>query len=347
MKNRILIRLSTTLFCGILVAGMFFSACTKQAGDTESQSGDNIPIEYGDDNSASMTGIYFDTVISIKIYGDKKEELLKGAFNICKEMENVMSADSSESELYQVNHRSENTVHISEELAECIKAGLYYSKISDGAFDITILPVRQLWNFKEDDHKGTVPDAAEIKEKLQAVGYEKVHLDGQELSFDDDNTMIDLGGIAKGYISSKLKEYLKNAGCTSAMINLGGNVSSLGTKPNGNNWVVGIQKPFDMSGEILTTVESKDNAVISSGIYERYFEADGKIYHHILDPRTGYPVDTNYNEVTVVGSDDTACDALATIGISLGEEGMRNLVEENGLDVEVMFTDRENEFHWM
>ena len=91
MKNRILIRLSTTLFCGILVAGMFFSACTKQADDTESQSGDNIPIEYGDDNSASMTGIYFDTVISIKIYGDKKEELLKGAFNICKEMENVMS----------------------------------------------------------------------------------------------------------------------------------------------------------------------------------------------------------------------------------------------------------------
>jgi thiamine biosynthesis lipoprotein len=158
--------------------------------------------------------------------------------------------------------------------------------------------------------------------------------------------MIDLGGIAKGYISEQLKSYLREEGCSSAMINLGGNVSSLGTKPGGAPWIVGIQKPFSDRGEILTTVESTDNAVISSGIYERYFRANGKFYHHILDPQTGYPAETDLNQVTIIGEDDAACDALATIGIILGREKTKKLAEKLDAPVKILFTGRNNELEW-
>jgi thiamine biosynthesis lipoprotein len=298
-----------------------------------------------DDDPVEWTGMYFDTSISIRLYGDDAREWMEGAVEYCAKMENTLSAQKETSELYKVNHRTEQTVTVSDELAECISEGLKYSEMSDGAFDITILPVKDLWDFESEDHTGEVPDDNAIQEELKKVDYTKVHLDGNTLTFDSADTMIDLGGIAKGYISAKLKEYLVDQGCMSGLINLGGNVSVIGSKPDGSDWTVGIQTPFDDRGTVLTTVSVSDTSVISSGIYERYFEVDGTIYHHILDPRTGYPAETDLNQVTVIGDDDVAGDALATIGIVLGKDGMEQFLEENGLDQteQVIFTDRDNE----
>ncbi len=310
-------------------AGMIFSAgCGKTT-----------------DNMAERSGTFFNTSISIRVYDDNGEALLDGCFEIAEEMENTFSAQKEGSELYEVNHRSSQTVTVSDDLAECISEGLHFGEISDGAFDITIYPVRELWDFES----GTaiVPDESAIEEALTKVDYTKIHIEGNTLTFDSEDTMIDLGAIAKGYISAKLKNYLSENGCTSALINLGGNVSTLGTKPDGSKWTVGVQEPFSDRGEILTTVESEDNCVISSGIYERYFEVDGKMYHHILDPQTGYPAETELNQVTLVGTDDTACDALSTICMLEGKEKAAEIIKEYYPDIQVLFTDKDNNIEWM
>lgn len=352
--------------CGA-AAGEDQSGKTQASGTSDAENADKSSVETGstgtgssedtalvttgtgaDDDPMEWSGMYFDTVISIRLYGDKAAEWMQGCADLCSHMENTLSAQKETSELYQVNHRTEQTVTVSDDLAACIEEGLKYSEMSDGAFDITILPVKDLWDFEDSSHEGTVPDDKDIQEQLKKVDYTKVHLDGNELSFDSPDTMLDLGGIAKGYISGKLKDYLTKEGCQSALINLGGNVRAIGTKPDGTDWTVGIQTPFDDRGTVLTTVSTADDSVISSGIYERYFKKDGKIYHHILDPRTGYPAETDLNQVTVLGEDDAAGDALATIGIVLGQEGMKDFLQKNHLtDTEtVLFTDKDNAYTW-
>ncbi len=294
---------------------------------------------------ASGTGVYFDTVVDIRICDGDADKLLAECFDICEEMENVFSAQKEGSELYRLNHRNSNSVEVSDNLASCIKAGLYYGEISEGAFDITVLPLRELWDFEAEDP--SVPSESEIKEALKKVDYQKVHCEGNTIIFDDSDTQIDLGGIAKGYISAKLKAHLLEQGCNSALINLGGNVSAVGSKTDGSEWNVGIQEPFAERGTVFDTVQIDNRCVVSSGTYERYFTADGKQYHHILDPGTGYPVETKLQQVSVIGTDDVLCDALSTICVLIGEDRALELIENEALDVEVIFIDNNHEEKWL
>lgn len=293
---------------------------------------------------ASGTGVYFDTVVDIRIFDPDAGELLQGCFDLCEKAEKTLSAHREDSELYMLNHRTEQEVEVSDELAECIARGIRYGDLSGGKFDITVLPLREIWNFESDDH--SVPSQEEIEEALKKVDYRKVHVSGSTILFDDPGTQIDLGGIAKGYISGTIKDWLKEQGCTSALINLGGNVSVLGTKPDGSNWKVGIQEPFADRGTILEVVEIGSGCVISSGTYERYFEQDGKQYHHILDPSTGYPAETELQQASVVGEDDILCDAFSTICILEGRENAEKLAEDSGLDVRILFVGEDHEGEW-
>lgn len=313
-----------------LSAAVLFSGCGR--------------IDTGEDEVAERQGTYFDTIVDIRIYGENADDLLDQCFDLCADMEDTFSAQKEGSELYQVNHRTSDTVTVSEDLASCLSTALSFCELTDGVFDITIYPVSSLWNFDSEDPQ--VPSAEKIEEELKKVDYRKVHLDGTTLKFDSPGTMIDLGAVAKGYISGKMKEMLEEEGCESAVINLGGNVRVIGSKPDGSDWNVGLQKPFAEEGTVLTSVKVSDSCVISSGIYERYFEADGKRYHHILDSSTGYPVETDLNMVSVVGTDDAACDALSTIGILLGKEKFEAFVTEHCPDVQVLFTDTDNQYEW-
>ncbi len=286
----------------------------------------NINTE--DEKLVSDTGFYFDTVIQISIVHEDAAELLDECFSMCDKFENIFSKTKESSELYQVNHRKENQIKVSDDLAYVISLGLEYGEITEGAFDISICPLSDLWDFKSDDP--SIPDAGEIQKALTKVDYRKIHLNGNMLTFDQSDIMLDLGGIAKGYVADELKAYLMDQGVESGYINLGGNVQTIGVKTDGKCWNIGIQKPFTDRGTVLTTVEVDGQSVVSSGIYERYFEMNDKQYYHILDPKTGYPVTTDLHQVTVVCDESALGDIISTSCVILGEERAKKLMEEIG-----------------
>lgn len=284
--------------------------------------------------NVSKTGFFFDTVISITLYGTEDTSLIDGAFELCRDYENILSRTNETSELYKLNASGNAGIiienftvadtEISATLSDVINKGFYYSKLSGGAFDITLEPVTSLWNFRGDNP--VIPDASKITTALNAKGF-------------------DLGGIAKGYIADRIKEYLLEQGVTSAYINLGGNTLCIGTKPDGSSFRVGIQYPFKESGELIEVLNINNLSVVTAGSYNRCFTKDGVLYHHILDPKTGYPVNNNLLSVTIISEESAAGDALSTACFVLGlEEGMK-LIES--LDnVHAMFITDDYECHY-
>ena len=198
-----------------------------------------------------------------------------------------------------------------------IKNSLEYSRLTDGLFDITAGPLINLWAINPPD--GHVPTDEELAAVLPKIDYKKIDLSEEnKVGLSEEGMSINLGAIAKGTISDHLKTQLKADGVTSAIINLGGNVLMIGGKPDGNDFAIGIQDPNDDRGAYLLSVSLKDKAVVTSGDYERYFEVDGVRYHHILNPKTGYPADTNIAQVTIVADTGEQADGLSTSVLLLG-----------------------------
>lgn len=277
----------------------------------------------------------FDTVVTLQFYAGKNgQELMDHCVQLCQDYEKIFSRTDSESQLYQINHRTSNTVEVSDEIAELVSVGLEYYDLSDGMFDITIAPLSDLWDFKSESPQ--IPDASDIEAALSAVDASSITQDGNTITFSDADTMIDLGALAKGYIADHLKTYLTQNGVTSGNLNLGGNVLTIGSRPDGSPWRIGIQEPFSSQGTLADVVEVTDKTVVSSGIYERYFEEGGEIYHHILDPKTGYPVDTDICGVTVICDSSLTGDALSTTCLLLGYEKAKAFITSLK-DVEAIF----------
>lgn len=291
---------------------------TNTGGGTDkSESGKNVK-KSGKKGNEPLVGSEFalDTAITVMLYDSDDQEILDGALALCSKYENIFSATFPESELYKLNHRTAQTVKVDSELAYVIDRGLYYSKLSGGAFDITIEPVKKLWDFKAE--KPSLPDEGKLSEALGKVGYENVEVNQDTVTFKDPDTSIDLGAIAKGYIADRIKEYLVEKGVKSAIINLGGNVLCIGRKPNGSDFVIGLQRPFSES--VFETIVVNDISVVTSGVYERYFTYNGKNYHHILNPADGYPYDNGVLGVSIVCKNSIDADALSTTCFSLGAE---------------------------
>lgn len=279
----------------------------------------------------TKSGFYFDTFISVSIeykkyQGVNSQELLDECFSICEELEDTFSRTSTRSELYQINHRAEDTVLVSDEMTYLISQGQKYYDFSGGAFDITVAPVLELWDFKGKDR--VVPDEGQIQEAVAKVDGSSIHLEGNQLTFEHPETQIDLGALVKGYGADRLKEYLVSQGVDSGLINLGGNVLTIGKNVEGELWKVGIQKPFSQRDDTITTVSVEGESVVSSGIYERYFEQDGVRYHHILDPKTGFPVQNGLWQVTIISENSLEGDALSTTCMLLGEVRARELLSD-------------------
>ena len=194
---------------------------------------------------------------------------------------------------------------------------------------------------------GSVPSDDEIKALLPGIDYHNIIIDedNKMVKLSADSGSLDLGFIAKGYITSKLKDYLTESGVKSCVIDLGGNLYMIGTKPDGSEYNVGIKKPFTTSNETIDTISISDRAVVTSGIYERYFEADGQIYHHILDLNTGYSVDNNVYSVTIICEDATKADALSTICLIYGIDDGLELI--NSMDeTEAIYVDDNYNLHY-
>lgn len=295
----------------------------------------------------TLTTFQLNTVITITIYDSQDESLLTNCEDLCRKYELIFSRTDEDSELYRLNHGEledeDGVSHLSPELAGLIEESLKYARLSQGAFDPTIAPISSLWDFTSEDP--VIPDQEEIQKNLPLVDYQKVKLDGQNLQFLEEGMQLDLGAIAKGYIADRLKEYLSGQGVKSAAINLGGNVICIGSHPDGNPFSVGIQKPFAQRNELLFSLEIDGLSVVSSGVYERYFEYQDKIYHHILNPDTGMPYENGLTAVSIISPKSVEGDGLSTACFALGlEEGMKLLDSLDG--IYGFFVDDDGQIHY-
>ena len=275
------------------------------------------------------------------------QEILDGALALCDEYERIFSRTLPESELYRLNEgqlqEDGGNYSLSDPLAELTAAGLYYGDLSDGAFDISIAPVSSLWDFTSGE--GSVPDSGAIASALELVDYRDVSLEGDEIRFAKEGMQLDLGAVAKGYIADRIKDYLLEQGVESAIIDLGANILCVGSRPGGDPFRIGLQRPFASHSETVATVEITDKSVVSSGIYERYFEEDGVLYHHILNPETGYPYDNGLVSVTIISDESVDGDGLSTSCFALGLEKGMELI--NSLpDVQAVFITEDRELHF-
>lgn len=284
-------------------------------------------------NNFFMQGFYFDTLIEINIWccESKGDDILKKSFDLCKYYEELLSKTKKGSDIYNINTSGINGYCVNEETLNIIEKSLYYSELSNGGFDISIQPLLKLWNFKCEEK--IIPTEEDIEANLELVNYKNIVINGNNVMLKREGMSIDLGGIAKGYIANKLKEFLISQGVSSGIINLGGNVLCIGKKENGEKFKIGIQEPFSSRGEILGILEICDKSVVSSGIYERFFEKDDKIYHHIINPKDGKPFESDLLQVTILSEDSMDGDALSTIALSLGEkEGMKLIDSIEGVE---------------
>ena len=245
---------------------------------------------------------------------------------------------------YSIRQDGSITFEISALLERIVKKGLEYSKKSDGRFDIAIEPVSSLWDFTV--KKPTVPDEQKIEKALAYVDYQKIALDDQKLTFQMPGMGIDLGGIAKGFIADELKAYLEKKGAKSAVIDLGGNVLCIGKKDPKTPFHIGIQQPFADRNETIAAVSVDGLSIVSSGIYERYFKTeDGTLYHHILNPKTGYSYDNDLMAVTILSKKSVDGDGLSTSCFAMGKkEGLAFI--NNIDDVEAVFITKDEKMHY-
>lgn len=265
-----------------------------------------------------------DTVMTINAYGSKSESAVKAAQNEINRLEKLLSVQNKNSEIFKLNQSKKMTV--SEDTLTLITRSKEIYTLTDGAFDISCEPLIREWGFYS-GLENKVPSQKVIETALEGVGAEHIKIKDSTVTLDD-NTSLDLGGIAKGYASHKAAEILKDNGVTSALMSLGGNVRAVGSKPDGESWSVAVTDPDDNSKSI-GTLKISDKAVVTSGGYQRYFEENGQTYHHIIDTKTGYPADSGLKSVTIVSDDDALADSLSTALFVMGLEKSGKFYSEN------------------
>lgn len=308
-------------------------------------------------------GFYLDTICRITLYATDDElkmsvakPILNDAFDIIRRYETILSKTKEGSDIWRINNAEGQPIACDAATVELLNKALSYCEESNGEFDITIGGVMDLWDFHDVTGTAKVPSSAELSRKLRHVDYKSVLIEGNTVTLLDPDAQLDLGGIAKGFIADKVAQYLRSRGVTGAVIDLGGNIEVVGYKAGwvplasevqelgdvdgdgtedeeggiagGTPFVVGVKKPYTETNEIIGTLTVANKSIVTSGVYERFFESNGKKYHHILSSKTGYPVNNDLISVTVIGPVNTSadCDALATICMLKGLEGAKELI---------------------
>lgn len=307
----------------------------------------------------SNDGYFLDTICSVSVYRmtaedgsvkdasgmeDEALDAINGSFEVCKDLESKLSRTRKDSDVSRINSAKGEWTEVSAETLDLIKKGVDYSDLSGGDFDITVGGVTKLWDFHAAEGEAEIPDEEAVAEAVKHVGYEGVEIDGDgsRVRLADPEAEIDLGGIAKGYIGDCMTEYLEERGVVSAVINLGGNVICIGGKTDESGFVIGVETPFSDRREIIGTVEAADKTLVTSGIYERRIEVDGKSYHHILDTATGWPAETDLDAVTLIADKGSSADidALSTTCLIKGaDEGMKLIENTDGVEAIFVLSD--------
>jgi len=276
--------------------------------------------------SVSDSRFLLDTLCTITIYAPDSRELLERAFELIEHYEALFSISIEGSDIWRINHAGGQAVAVAPETAELLAIGLEYGRLSQGKFDITIGRLSGLWDFTG---ASGIPNETELSFALSTVDYRQVEIEGNKVALANPYAKIDLGGIAKGFILDRVFEFLRQSGAAGAVIDLGGDVAVLNSRPDGSPWRLGVRAPFSDDFGLLGVIEVQNVAVVTSGVYERRFEEGGVIFHHILDPQTGMPAVSDVISATIVSSSATAADALSSIIILGGSEIAQRLINES------------------
>lgn len=308
---------------------IFFCSC----------SGDNTVSETKE-NKCQKEIFAMDTIMEVTIYGSNASQAMNDAAALIQRMDKTFSVTNPESDVAKLNRSDGTPVAVSAETYELIKKSIEISEDTGGLFDISIYPIVKAWGFTTENYR--IPTEEERKAELAKVDYRKIKLLTENKVQIEPGMEIDLGAVAKGYLSQQLMELLEEKEVEAAIVSLGGNVQALGKKEDGSSFVVGITDPSDGSS-LYGTIQVEDKAVITSGIYQRYFEKDGKKYHHIMDRRTGMPADNALASVTVISEDGVKADALATALYVMGEEKAK-IFQENHPEIQVILIRKDGSY---
>lgn len=311
MKNTINIWINKKRILLTLVAGLLFlTACFGILGGKK---------------EASVTFMAMNTYMTLTAYGVNSGEILEEAQKKVEALDARWSVTDEGSDIYAVNHGGREAIAVSDETRELLEFTLTMSQKTDGALDPTIYPVLTAWGFTTDENR--IPSDEELTQLLQKVDYKKISVSGNEVQIPD-GMQLDFGAVGKGFTGDMLAELLKENGIRSALLDLGGNVQTIGSKPDGSDWNLGIRDPF--GNGTVGVLSVSDLAVVTSGSYERYFVGeDGKTYGHIIDPATGYPADNGLASVTIIAGEGKLCDALSTALFIMGLEDATAYWQQN------------------
>ncbi|EGP5555025.1 FAD:protein FMN transferase [Enterococcus faecium] len=341
MRKKLLFSLIT-----LGISFMVLTGCTDSAKNTTTESTASTKIlkdPYSDEQF--LLGTY----VRIRVYDEGKESALKPAFDRVKELGDKITINQKGSEIDEVNEQAGiKPVKVSDDVYTLVKRSYEYSQDSQGGFDMAIGAITQLWRIGFDDARK--PSQEEIDQALKLVDYHKIELNDKEKTvyLKEKGMIIDLGAIAKGYITDEVVKVLKKQGVTTAIVDLGGNVYVLGHSPRGENqdWTVGIQDPNMARGSVLGSIKERNKTLVTSGIYERYLEVDGKKYHHLFDPKTGYPFDNDIASVTIITDKSIDGDGLSTAVFSMGvKKGLEYVESELNNGTEAIFVTKDDKVY--
>lgn len=279
-----------------------------------------------------------DTLMMLTVYDKNGEQILVDAEQEIRRLENLLSVTIEDSDIAKLNHNAgKEAVAISDDTMSLLQVGNDINVLTNGCYDMTVSPIVKAWGFTEETHK--VPSQQEIDILLPLVNHNAVTVDTENKTayLEQDKMAVDLGGIAKGYTSDCVVNLLKEKGVSSAIISLGGNVAAVGNKPDGSPWKIAVENPLNNgNGDYVGLLTVTDKFAVTSGGYQRYFEQDGKKYHHIIDPHTGYPAESGLISVTIVCDNGTKADGLSTALFVMGLEKGLDLWRQSD-DFEVIF----------
>ena len=334
-RKKAVAMLLATVFTAGMLSGCGTSVDTEKSKNdsrkaveqtTQAEADTNSKTQNEEDKSESRDIFAMDTYMTLTAYGKNAKKALDEAVDEINNIEQLVSTGIDSSEVSQINKNGKGSV--SETTGYLIKRSKEIYDSTNGVFDITIYPIMQAWGFPTENY--CVPGKKELKKLRGLMGADHVLYDEkkQEVTLNKEGMKIDLGGIAKGYTSSKVMDIFKENGISSAVISLGGNVQTLNGKPDGSDWRVAVENPAD-TGSYIGVLSIKDKAVITSGGYERYFKQDGKTYHHIIDPANRYPANNGLTSVTIVSDDGTLADGLSTSLFIMGPEKAQKYWKEH------------------
>ena len=285
----------------------------------------------------SATFFAMDTAMDFTVYGDAA--LLDEAETLIGSLEEQVSVTDEHSDIYAIDHTGSGS--LSGNAAELMEQALELCRRTGGALDISVYPIVRAWGFTTGSYQ--IPDEETIQSLLPLVDYTQIQYDAATgVVTLPEGMEIDLGSVAKGYAGQLAAQMLRNSGVESALLNLGGNVQTVGTKPDGSPWQIGIKDPQGEDAMMVLSVE--DQAVVTSGGYERYFEQDGQTYWHVMDPSTGHPADSGLISVTIVGDEGVVCDGLSTALFVMGLEKAADLWAQS-CDFEAVFVTASGEVY--